>query len=479
MTASDLDLIGEFIRDQSQDAFTALVQRHLGLVYCAALRQVGSSQLAEEVAQSVFIDLAQNAGRLKANTNLTAWLYKVTCRTAINVVRAETRRRAREQIASELKAMNATTAEWTHIEPLLDQAMHELADIDRAAVLLRYFENKSLREVGQMLGTTDDAAQKRISRAVERLRELFTRRGVTVSTSGLLLGISSNAAQGAPVGLAISISNAAALAGSTAAATAAATATKAIAMTTLQKALIIGVFATTVGIGIYEVRRAAGLHTQVQLLQQHEALLLDQIGKLTSDNLTASNNLAQAEKLSSVNTVRLRELLRLRGEVAALRRQQREFERPAPVAQSKAPGQSDVAGPPNTPAPFRVQLVLDAPGDNSEPMTNAAVGGETLHLEKTPLVDHTAVRSATVEKNSSSGAPEIHIEFNPEGNDLFAAVTRENINKRLAIVLAGRVYAAPIVRSEISAGKAQITGSFTEDEALELATKINEAIRGN
>src|SRR6266852_5087051 len=101
MTVNDLDLIGEFTREQSQDAFTALVQRHLDLVFCAALRQVRSPQLAEEVAQSVFTDLARAAARLKADTILTAWLYQVTRRTAINVVRGEARRQLREQIATE------------------------------------------------------------------------------------------------------------------------------------------------------------------------------------------------------------------------------------------------------------------------------------------------------------------------------------------------------------------------------------------
>jgi preprotein translocase subunit SecD len=101
-----------------------------------------------------------------------------------------------------------------------------------------------------------------------------------------------------------------------------------------------------------------------------------------------------------------------------------------------------------------------------------------LNLEKSPLLDYTAVSSATVTRNASSGAPEINIEFSPEGNELFAAVTKENINKRLAIVLDGRLYAAPVIRSEISGGKTQITGSFSEDEAAELAAKINEAISG-
>src|SRR5256885_16680245 len=109
MTANDLDLLGKFTRDQSQDAFTALVQRHVDLVYCAALRQVRSPQLAEEVAQSVFIDLARDAARLKPGTILSAWLYEVTRRTAINVMRGEARRRLREQDAFDMNAMNANT----------------------------------------------------------------------------------------------------------------------------------------------------------------------------------------------------------------------------------------------------------------------------------------------------------------------------------------------------------------------------------
>src|SRR4029434_1180247 len=126
MTASDRDLLGEFTRDQSQEAFTALVQRHLDLVYCAALRQVRSPQLAEEVAQSVFTDLAQRAARLNATTVLTACLYQVTRRTAIDVVRREARRQLREQIASEMNAMNATAPDWTQAQPLLDEAQHPL-----------------------------------------------------------------------------------------------------------------------------------------------------------------------------------------------------------------------------------------------------------------------------------------------------------------------------------------------------------------
>src|ERR1035437_2557642 len=181
---SDLELLEAYARKNSEESFAALVNHHLNLVYSAALRQVRSPQLAEEVAQSVFTDLSRNAAKLKPDTILTAWLYQVTRRTAIDVVRKEARRQLREQIATEMNAMNATTADWTNIQPLLDDAMSALDDTDRAAVLLRYFENKSLREVGATLGTSDDAAQKRVSRAVERLREFFAKRGITVGRRG-------------------------------------------------------------------------------------------------------------------------------------------------------------------------------------------------------------------------------------------------------------------------------------------------------
>src|SRR5712691_3060077 len=159
MTANDLDLIRQYARQKSEEAFATLVRRHLNLVYSAALRQVRSPQLAEEVAQSVFTDLSRNAHKLKPDTIVTAWLYQVTRRTAIDVVRRESRRQFRERIAVEMTDMNSNSSEWTQVEPLLDEAMEALEDTDRTAILLRYFENKSLRDVGQSLGTSEDAAQ--------------------------------------------------------------------------------------------------------------------------------------------------------------------------------------------------------------------------------------------------------------------------------------------------------------------------------
>ncbi|MEO6182136.1 MAG: sigma-70 family RNA polymerase sigma factor, partial [Verrucomicrobiota bacterium] len=168
MITSDSELLQQFAHDRSEDAFAMLVRRHVDLVYSAALRQVRSTQLAEEISQTVFLDLSRHADKLTPETILTAWLYRVTRRTSIDVVRSESRRQLREQIAVELADMNSPDTHWMQIEPLLDEAMDTLDEADRSSILLRYFENKSLREVGQTLGTSDDAAQKRVSRAVER-----------------------------------------------------------------------------------------------------------------------------------------------------------------------------------------------------------------------------------------------------------------------------------------------------------------------
>ena len=477
MTSSDLDLLGQYTSENSQDAFAAVVQRHLDLVYSAALRQVRSPQLAEEVVQSVFTDLARNAHRLAPDTILSAWLYQVTRRTAIDVVRREARRQLHEQTAAEMNVLNATVSDWTHIEPLLDEAMHALDETDRAAVLLRYFENKSLREIGHSLGTSEDAAQKRVSRAVERLREFFARRGVAIGASGLVVGISAHAVQAAPVGLSAAVAATAALAGTTLVTTTTATATKAIAMTTLQKTLVTMTIAAAVGAGIYQTQRASSLRQQVELLREQQAPLVDELAQLRADN--ALLRIARADTSVALSSERLRELLRLRNEVGMLRRQQRELERVVAAAQAKQPGPAgqpaaEATPQPAKPLPFQVQLVLDEAGENTEPMTNSS-GGETLYVQKKPLLDHTAISSAKVEKNPL-GAPVISVEFSEVGRELFALITKENLNKRLAIVLNGQLYSAPAIRSEISEGKAQISGSFTEQEAIELAGKLNEAI---
>src|ERR1035438_3205146 len=209
--------------------------------------------------------------------------------------------------------------EWSQVEPMLDDAMNTLDDTDRAAVLLRYFENKSLREVGAALGTSEDAAQKRVSRAVERLREFLAKRGVTIGASGLVVAIAANAVQAAPVGLAATIAAAAALAGTTIATAATATAVKTIAMTTMQKAIIIAALVAAVGTGVYEARQVSQLREQVQALQQQQAPLTGQIQQLQRERDDATNRLTSLADENATLKRTPTELLKLRSEVTRLR----------------------------------------------------------------------------------------------------------------------------------------------------------------
>ncbi len=167
--------------------------------------------LAKDVTQGVFIALAQNARQLADRPVLSGWLHRTAQNLAANTVRSDVRRRAREQEAAAMNELLSTEsdANWEHIGPHLDAGLGELDEADRDALLLRYFERKSAREMAEILGTSEDAAQKRVSRAVDRLREFFSKHNVTIGASGLAVLISANAVQSAPIGLAATISAAA------------------------------------------------------------------------------------------------------------------------------------------------------------------------------------------------------------------------------------------------------------------------------
>ncbi len=312
----------EYAERRSEAAFAELVRRHVDLIYSAALRMVCDSHLAEDVTQGAFVALARSAAKLTDRAVLSGWLHRTAQNIAAQTVRTDVRRRAREQEAAAMNELlaNESDAAWEHIAPHLDAALGELSEADRDALMLRYFERKSAQEMAQVLGVSDEAAQKRVSRAVERLREFFAKRGVTVGASGLVVVISANAVQAAPVGLAITISTAA-LAGTTLATTATATAIKTIAMTTFQKTIVAATIAVLAGAGIYETRQASHLREQNQALQQQQASLADQLQQLRRERDDAANRLAAlTDELARVKK-NPSEVFKLRGEVGLLRQE--------------------------------------------------------------------------------------------------------------------------------------------------------------
>lgn len=321
---SDAQLLRDYSELGKESAFAEIVTRHTDLVYSAALRQVYSPDLARDVTQSVFTDLARKARSLSVGLNaeasLVGWLYRATRFAARDLYRNETRRTQRERLAMEqLQPESELTPDWNQLSASLDDAMSDLDDFDREAILLRYFKNHDLRSVGAALGISDDAAQKRVSRAVERLREILTKRGIAVGASGLIVVISANAVQAAPVGLALTISTAAALTGTAATSpTLIATAAKTIAMTTLQKTLVTVTIALLAGAGAYEIRRAAKLREQVQILQRQQGPLTAQIRQLQREHDDATSLLVSMADENAKEKRNSGELLKLRGEVGTL-----------------------------------------------------------------------------------------------------------------------------------------------------------------
>ena len=206
--ASDIDLLRDYHRHASEEAFALLVQRHINLIYSTALRHAQNPAHAEEITQAVFVILARKAAALRPDTVLEAWLYETTRLTSLSFLRGERRRQSREQEAYMQSTLqesgNAPT--WNQLAPLLDDAMARLGKKDREAVVLRFFKEKNLREVALAMNVSEAAAQSRVHRALEKLRKFFSKRGVDSTTSTIAGEISIHSVHAAPAGLAKVIS---------------------------------------------------------------------------------------------------------------------------------------------------------------------------------------------------------------------------------------------------------------------------------
>ena len=397
-----MELLRQYADRNSDEAFAALVARHVNLVYSAALRKTGNADAAGEITQAVFIILAQKAGRLSRRTILSGWLYQTTRLTAANFLRTEIRRVRREQEAYMQSLANETEPElWPQMAPLLEDAMGQLGEKERNAIALRFFEGKSFQEIGAAFGASENAAKKRVAHALEKLHRYFSKHGVSSTTAIIAGAIAANSAHAAPVGLATAIT---------------ATVIKGPAVAASTLALVKGTLKVMTWIKL-----------KIAL------------------SITAAFLLA-----GGAMTVAL---------------------------------SSDTAAGGGNPAPsvFQFRLVLNAPSAKADTMTIVRPGAdaqadETLYVQKKVLLDQTDLKSASVITNQPAGKLRIDITFTDAGAKRFAKVTHQNIGKQLAIIIDGRLYSAPTIKSEIRDGKAQITGNFSVQEANDLAAKINQSV---
>jgi RNA polymerase sigma factor (sigma-70 family) len=208
---TDAELLQRYARDRDERAFAELVQRHLGVVYGAALRRTGGrTHLAEDIAQKIFTDLARKAAVLSHHPALTGWLHRSTRYAAIDVIRSEQRG---QQLTQTLSAMPDTAptpeeqVEWSRLRPVLDEVLDALKETDREAMLLRYFEGLSFAEVGARLNVSENAARMRTERALEKLRTHLGKRGVTSTTTALGLLLANQALAAAPAGLSVAVTS--------------------------------------------------------------------------------------------------------------------------------------------------------------------------------------------------------------------------------------------------------------------------------
>ena len=299
-------LLRQYAETGAEDAFRQLVEAHLGLVHSTALRSLNQdAALAADCAQMVFSDLARKARALPANTVLAGWLYRHTRFTAAKLLRGESRRQVREQQATAMNSSQQESSVWNQLEPMLDDALNDLSATDRDAVLLRFFEKQDFRNVAAALEVSESAAQKRVERAIEKLRVFFQRRGVTVSTGALATALAAHGLAAPPASLAAAIS-------------AGALSSAAISVPLVQTLLLMSKIKTiTVGAVV-----VAGVATP--LLWQHQT-----ISRLRTENAALREQVmpaASAPPAPVLDNARLegerKELIRLRGEVAQLRREQ-------------------------------------------------------------------------------------------------------------------------------------------------------------
>src|SRR5882672_5664996 len=309
-------LLAEYARTGSEDAFRDLVKRYIGLVYSSALRLVhGDTHLAEDVTQLVFIDLARKARGLSSKVMLGGWLHQRTYNVAAPILRAERRRHAREEEAVQMNALHPDPdSRLAQVAPILDEAITRLGKDDRKAIILRFFEQRDYRSIGEALGTSDDAAQKRVTRAVAKLHAQLASRGVTLSAAAIAAVLTSQALTAAPAGLAVGIGSAA-LAAAAPGTASTLTLLKLMATAKLKTATVTAIILASISTPLFLQHQAqAKLHDLGEILEQQSK----QVAKSQAENERLSTLLARSRTSRPLPDAEFREVLRRRGEVARL-----------------------------------------------------------------------------------------------------------------------------------------------------------------
>jgi RNA polymerase sigma factor (sigma-70 family) len=311
---ADSELLSSYVATGSEGAFAELVHRHLNLVHSAALRQVqGDAAAAADVAQTVFIELARQASGLTRHPALIGWLYTTTHRMAARHLRDGIRRQCRERDAHamrEIQQLSESEIDWSRLAPVLDRVMHELAEADRLALLLRYFEKRPFVEVGARLGLNENAARMRVDRALDRLRGHLADRGITSTASALALVLSGPTMVAAPAGLAATVCQASAFSLTTHVTT-----IKAIAMTKAQFGILATALAAAVSLNVAQFAINRDLRSKL------DRPASDLQSELARPAPQPAARPAPGSETSESRPPDQTELLRLRGKISQLRNQ--------------------------------------------------------------------------------------------------------------------------------------------------------------
>ena len=425
----DAELLERYVSEADEAAFAEIVHRFLPMVFSAALRQVRRPELAEDVAQVVFVLLSRKAARLPRDVVLSGWLYQATRYSSQRAMRTEMRRIKRERdVAQEGAQMEQSEPSWNSMEPVLDDLLASLRERDRLVLVLRFFEGLSLAQIGERLGTTEDAAQKRVSRALERLRHLFERRSVPVSTAALATLLSTQAVASVPASVAAGVALSASSGGVSMApfaVTLLESTTKMMTWIKIKSIAPIGAAAALAAgvpiVGLHQQNTALEKENQALQVAVEEAKELEsQAGELKALQEQVEELKGLREQASEVHKLRAqvtqlsRERTDLLGRINALEKaRSASVSKPAPVFEvldesSESPGATERIAAMNSMKKFALALLMYA-GENegrfpagAEELDQNVIGDalEVISLEELVMIDYGTVDAIDDPQNS-------------------------------------------------------------------------------